>query len=249
MAEMVMGDGGVASVVSQLSESLAHQASGAVDGSVQRVVTYEWELTDHSVGSGERSSSLEAVRVDRLLTPDGFARVIERRGQELDEDGRLPRAALAREEAVVSDEMASGPPEGAEYPDLLLTDFAALAERIAPDCPGDARCIGEALIALHSTYVVDPLLGAALWEVLGGTEGVVLLGETLDRLGRPAVALQVPGHDAEHVTVIFADLERGAFLGSESILVTSRPGDGLVAPAVVSFSALAYAVLESDLAP
>lgn len=221
-------------------EGLAAAAAsqpGPADAPVQLVVTEGWWLS-----SGEAQPSvLEAVRSERYLLPDGSVRVIDRRGQPLDVAGRVPDQALQVREAVVSDETFPGPDDGPDYPQRLSTDPEPLIGQLIPD-PGEgpqpAACLGQALINLHNTYVLPADLIAGLWNVLAAADDVTYLGETTDRLGRPAVAIQTPGSSGDRISIIYADATTGAFLGSEEVLTVDSAELGLQAPAVLNFRAV-----------
>ncbi|MDR0417183.1 MAG: CU044_5270 family protein [Propionibacteriaceae bacterium] len=232
--------GAAAAALHQLAAAAAAQPPSG-DGPIQLVIAEKWSLPARESQGTAQLGPLTAVRAEHYLLDDGAWRVIERRGQPVDDKGQIANWTAAATAPATSDQTLPGPSEGPDYPTRLPTDPEALAARLAaekPTCAQPAYCLGEALIRLHQTYVLEPRLTAALWSAAADMAEVVYLGQTRDRLGRAAVAIQTPGADAGRVNVIYADPVSGAFLGSEEVVTADDHALGLPAPAVVSFTAI-----------
>jgi hypothetical protein len=106
-----------------------------------------------------------------------------------------------------------------------------------------AICVGDTIGHLHTAYVIDHELTAALWSLLAEVQGVWYLGKTRDRVGRPAVGLAFDGQAGQQ-HIIYADEATGDFLGTEVILIEDSEvfeAFGLEVPAVMEFQALTEA--------
>lgn len=236
-ADSLGGEPAAAALAGLARAAEAHAPAGS--GPVQHVRLNGWFLDEQA----SRTTTLVATVTDRYFLPDGSLRSLERRGQPLDDAGRVDDPDPVG--VVRTDETEPGPPVGPSYAQHLPTDPAALVTALVPDrteCPVLATCLTESILQLGYTWVLTPDLEAALWRTLEGRAGVTYLGDTRDRLGRPAVGFAVAARDAARQTVLYADPATGALLGSEEVLLRVGPAqEGLVSttPAVVSFTALA----------
>lgn len=201
-----------------------------------------WASSDEAGGGGEVETVLFPVRVDSYFHPDGDLRLVERRGQPLDEDGRLHPGPVSWDAAGrVSDTTFRADPE--RGPELLATlprDPRSLAERLAPaaDCPGrEGECLLETIAELHATYVVPPATASRLWRALATHGDVQTLGATRDRSGRDAVVLSAAPTGTTRLLVL-VEPATGRYLGSERVLVEPDPAFGFTPPAVVEFTSL-----------
>lgn len=229
-------------VLIALAEASARQQEPA-DLPVQFVATLSWRYAGGH-------ASLASVPAERYLLGNGLIRLIEREPQPLDAEGRVSDDADPRTLPVASDRTIPGPAAGPEYPSTLPTDPARLtAELTSGACSQASACLAEASLSLHTGFVLRPELSAALWRALAATGEADYLGETLDRIGRPAVALQVPAPGADRYRVVYADPHTGALLGADLIGTAHETGQGSIGPAVIGFTAIfgARRVSEDDL--
>jgi hypothetical protein len=210
-----------------------------------------WVQTNPDTGEADAGGGLVPSRVQLFTLPDGTMRLIQRLGEPLDPDEGL--VDTETKWLTVSDEtFPGGEDQGPLFAQALPTDPEALVSQLFPDpqeCPNLSQCIASEIRHLHGTYVVPAGVRAALWEALADTEGVWYLGDTHDRLGRPAGAFAADlGTDQQ--IVLYADQETGAYLGAEIILTENSDQLGLGAPAVIEFTALLDARwLDADQVP
>jgi hypothetical protein len=227
-------------MLSHLAERAATQPDEPVVGDVQLVQTAGWWIeTNPETGKAEARGGLVAHSSDLYGLPDGTLRLIERFGPLLDlEDGFVDPGG---EWVNVADESFDGGEVGPEYPETFSTDPQTLIGQVIPDpaeCLGTALCLVLEMESLHRRWVVQPVLRSAFWSALAQTEGVWYLGQTRDRLGRPAVAFAVMGAGKDRQTIVYADQDAGEFLGIEYLLIEDNEELGLEAPAVIEFWAL-----------
>jgi hypothetical protein len=233
---------------------LAERAAAQVDepaGEVQVVDMAEWWIETDDQGKAKADGGLVPARSQIYTMPDGMMRLIQRRGTPLDpDDGHVEAGTQGQ---MLSDESFPGthdfPPL---YAQTLPTDPQALSSELIPDpreCPGFAQCIASEIRFLHGMYVVPAKVRAAMWEALAGAQGTWYLGETRDRLGRPAVAIAVDRADNQQM-ILYTDHDTGAYLGAEAILTENSDRLGLDAPAVLEFMAVVDAHwLDTDRLP
>ena len=94
----------------------------------------------------------------------------------------------------------------------------------------------DVVAQVPATEVVPGAVDAALWRMLAAEPGLVTLGETRDRAGRDGVSITARDEASGVMIVLLADPVDGRLLGTERILLTDQPEQGLVAPVVVSFT-------------
>ncbi|MDR1426624.1 MAG: hypothetical protein LBJ08_02555 [Bifidobacteriaceae bacterium] len=221
-----------------LAESVA-LASDDGGGDVQWVRLAGWWLgAQSSEGAAGGSPTLDPISADKYFLPDGTVRLIERRGEPLD-----PHKGLVDADGTwvkIRDEAVPGRDQGAHYAQTLSTDPATLTGQLVTDragCPNLATCVANQIADLHYAYVIPARVRAAMWLALAETQGMSFLGQTNDRLGRPALAFAAPATQDRQL-LLYADQETGALLGSEVILVRDSQELGIEAPAVMEFTAL-----------
>lgn len=234
----------------------AEPGSPRGSGPVQRILLDSWVLTTDERGeSSPARSVLTPVTSDHFVLPDGRSRVIERRGDPLDPDGRVVEPlASTQGKPSDTDETFAGPDEGPGFADRLSLDPAVLRQQLI-DAPAEcartmAACLAARTTFLHYNYVLRPDTAAALWRTLAGQPGFTYLGRTRDRLDRPAVAFATPTTTKGRRQLLLADPATGDLLGSEEILVRDDADLGLDAPAVIEFIAVASSArVEADAVP
>lgn len=224
---------------------------------VQHVVVDSWfsESVDETGGRPVRSI-LRSVQRESYFLPDDTFRSIERRGDPLDQDGRVT-TPIEPDGPSLTDESFSSPDPGADYVVSLPTEPAALRDvlldgfgsRVLTETPGGAL-LGQ-IAALTSSYVMPPRLVSAILHVLAGEPSITLLGATDDRLGREALILSAPAIDGNSQQLLLIDPETGAITGDEVVLVEPSASFSFKPPAVTSFNTIARAerIAYADLPP
>lgn len=225
-----------------------------MDSPVQRVeVDAWWASSGIPENEAEVQSVLVPVRSVAYLLPTGERRSIEYRGEPLDADGRPMSTDMDWDTAPpLSDTIvAIDHAMGAGYPESLPVNQDDLIEELAPsEVCGETRggCLLSAIAMLFETYVVPPALTARIWDASANESSITTLGQTVDRLGREAVALTAAGLNPSEQVLILIDPHNGRYLGSETILIQADESFGFDPPAVISFTAVVTAerVPESD---
>lgn len=212
---------------------------------VQLVVVDSWfsESVDEAGGEAARSI-LRSVQRESYFLPDDTFRSIERRGAPLDQNGRVT-VPIETEGPSLTDESFSSPDPGADYPESLPTEPAALRDALLGgfDSPTLTKAPGGALLsqvtALTSSYVLPPRLLSAILQVLADEPSITLLGTTNDRLDRRALILSAPAIDGYSQQLLLVDPDTGAVLGDELVLVKPSVSYSFEPPAVTSFNTIA----------
>ncbi|ACZ32465.1 hypothetical protein Xcel_3466 (plasmid) [Xylanimonas cellulosilytica DSM 15894] len=224
---------------------LAEAAQGVAPpgaGEFQRVTTAGWLLAvDTDTGTVE----VAVTQTDSRLAPDGSAQISQSRGPALDVHGRLKPSSLALPgHGDTGDALPAGsfdsqlPATLPRDPDALRKTLLTLTAGMQCKTPAEqTTCIVDEIQQLYGTYVMPGDLAGALWRVLASEAGVRDLGDTTDRLGRPARALAVPSSPdqaSQRVQVLLASPSSGRLIGTET--VTLRDAYlGLTSPAVTGF--------------
>ncbi len=94
----------------------------------------------------------------------------------------------------------------------------------------------DTVAQVPATEVIPGAVDAALWRMLAAEPGLLTLGEVRDRAGRDGVSVTARDEASGVMIVLLADPVDGRLLGTERILLTDQPDQGLVAPVVVSFT-------------
>ncbi|WP_408898465.1 CU044_5270 family protein [Nocardioides sp. R1-1] len=233
-------DGAPAAAALQRLASLADQQTPPAPLPVQHVSVEAWWAATGEEADGTTTSVLEPVERDSYFQPDGTMRSIERRGAPLVE-GRLE--AEGEGETIADESFASMDP-GPGYADSLPVEPDALATRLATahdpsSCSQTSgACLMSDVVDLFHNYVISPQLTSALWRVLSTDPTITYLGESRDRLGRPADVFSTPGEDGVSQRLLLISPTTGAYLGEEVVLTEPSDLYDFRPPAVVSFSAL-----------
>jgi len=131
--------------------------------------------------------------------------------------------------------IADLPRDPAELRNALLSRSRATCQSEL----GADRCIYYAVTELFREYVIPNDLAAAMWAVLADTPIMHSLGETTDRLGRPALGFAVdayPNDDrAGNFFLLLISPETGQLIGWEEIAVNHQADDSSE-PTVVGFT-------------
>lgn len=245
----------VAPSAEEFLQDLANTAEGAPasgSGTTQYLVTSGWSTA--TVGD-ENATAIRPFKREFWIAEDGSALAIESQGDALLPDGTLDPSPAVPSIDGASDVFPPGALDEILYgfsrePDLLREQ---LLEGREPECrqeEGMAWCLMEAIANHAVTYVVPADLNGTFWRMLAETPHVYLLGETSDRMGRPAVAiasLPVETSFETTVLVLLADPSTGRILGRERISLESELID-IDRPSVTSFTTITESrwVDESD---
>lgn len=209
---------------------------------VQKVLTTGWwSSTDEATGKARATTRLYPVDSAQYTLPDNTVLSTEVRGAALDKAGRTVSASSRRTTTV---ETFPGSELGTGYAAGLPTEPRALVRRLVDDpaeCPVLGECLVGAITSLNQAWVVPPKVQAALWLTLLDRSEVTSLGDTRDRIGRPAVALLLTTPGSERQTILYADPATGLYRGYETVLIKDSIELGLTAPAVIDFTALVSA--------
>ncbi|OUZ10250.1 hypothetical protein BHE97_07795 [Aeromicrobium sp. PE09-221] len=206
-----------------------------------------WFTSSEHEADGSINSSLVSVTRESNFAPDGTMHIVESRGSDLDQHGRVTKPADEPGAPTTVNESFESNDPGPGFADELSTDPQRLRQQLdarqdPETCAGTpASCLVIDTIDLFHSYVVRPELAAALWRTLASEPEVTYLGEVNDRLNRPADAFVVPGLDQTTQLLIFLDPETGLYLGDEEILIEPSEAFEFEPPAVLSFSALVEA--------
>lgn len=137
------------------------------------------------------------------------------------------------------------PPGGASQVPALPADPADLRTHLlaGSECADPAVTADwcrflllDTVAQVPMTEVVPGAVDAALWRMLADEPGLLTLGESRDRAGRAGVSVTARDEASGVMIVLLADPVDGRLLGTERILLTDQPEQGLVAPVVVSFT-------------
>lgn len=222
------------------------QVDPAPRGQVQHTLSQSWLLSTNAQGDGTADSTVDPTVVESWLGPDGSLVSAEWRGTHLGADGRLGAVDTSPSEAAV-DRLRAGTLDPDRVTDLSLDPDTLRAQLRAPlaatgcgpDAPEDAGawCLYRAVTDLSARYVLPSDVEAAFWEALADEPGVTLAGEVVDRTGRRAVAVSVPGAPTDldpTVRVLLVDRGTGRLSGLEEVVLSSQVL-GFTEPTVTQF--------------
>ncbi|YCK39698.1 CU044_5270 family protein [Actinomadura sp. ATCC 39365] len=118
---------------------------------------------------------------------------------------------------------SSGCPGRPAYARLAAwpTDPAQVRAKIVADTGEEPLRVWRALQGLVRESVVRPSLGAALYQVAAGLDGIVLIGDAVDAAGRPGLAVAMDEGDGSRSELIF-DRETYRYLGERTVNTRDR---------------------------
>ncbi|SDC23608.1 hypothetical protein SAMN05216410_1445 [Sanguibacter gelidistatuariae] len=229
--------------LTELAEAARSAPAPDRAGDVQRVATYAW-LLEQNGDTGQ--TAVIPTRSVWWLAPDGAIRSTQLRTDAIDPEGMIsPSAESSQAGPVSSDDFPPGSLDPALPTNLPRDRVALTAELTAlaggPSCEVDtttqATCLFTAVQQLFSQYVVPGDLAAAMWSALAAQPGVVDLGSTTDRFGRPGAAVAVapaPGAPST-VTVLVISPTDGQLLAAETITIDDSER-GITSASVTGFT-------------
>lgn len=245
--DLAHGAGGSArDTLLELAAVADAQVDPAPRGQVQRTLSQSWLLSTNAQWDGTSDSTVDPTVVESWLGPDGSLVSAEWRGTHLDAGGRLGAVDTSPSEAAV-DRLRAGSVDPDLVAGLSLDPDTLRAQLRAPlaatgcgtDAPADAGawCLYRAVTDLSARYVLPSDVEAAMWEALADEPGVTLAGEVVDRTGRRAVAVSVPGAPTDldpTVRVLLVDRATGRLSGLEEVVLSSQLL-GFTEPTVTQF--------------
>ncbi|MGW6504781.1 CU044_5270 family protein [Nonomuraea angiospora] len=144
------------------------------------------------------------------------------REQALTATGPAPRKFWDRGvEDILSE--SSGCPGQPAYARLGAwpTDPAQVRAKIVADTGEEPLRIWSSLQGLIRESVVRPSLGAALYQVAAGLDGIALIGDAVDVSGRPGLAVAMDEGDGTRSELIF-DRRTYRYLGERTVVTKAK---------------------------
>ncbi|MEU8140519.1 CU044_5270 family protein [Nonomuraea sp. NPDC048901] len=144
------------------------------------------------------------------------------RTQALSATGPVPRKYWDRgvEDIVYEPGACPGQPAYARL-GAWPTDPGQVRAKIVADTGEEPLRIWHSLQGLVPESVVRPSLGAALYQVAAGLDGIVLIGDTVDAAGRPGLAVAMDEGNGTRSELIF-DRETYGYLGERTVNTRDR---------------------------
>lgn len=116
------------------------------------------------------------------------------------------------------------PPEVVNLDGSAATDLQAALAAFGATPESSSGELLAAITGLLEYWTLDDEQHATLLELLVDSGGVTVRGETIDRLGRDVIGLQVSSVIPERIDTVFVSTETGRIVGMESELVTQLDG-------------------------
>ncbi|MFI6803168.1 CU044_5270 family protein [Streptosporangium canum] len=182
-------------------------------------------LAQHSLYTKDESDRMLYTKVlvseERWEAADVGKPWLSRR-QNLSATGPAPRKYWDRgvEDIVSETGTCPGQPAYARL-GAWPTDPARVRAKIVADTGEEPLRIWHSLQSLVRESVVRPSLGAALYQVAGGLDGIVLIGDTVDVAGRPGLAVAMDEGDGTRSELIF-DRKTYHYLGERTVSIRDR---------------------------
>ncbi|MEO5535264.1 MAG: hypothetical protein ABIR17_09055 [Pseudolysinimonas sp.] len=206
------------------------------------VIASETWSADLTEVAGTTTTFVQPREVTRTYHPDGSASIVTLAGSV--RWGTVPNETAAPQPGTVLERLDF---TAAESPRLFLTPPpSSSGEDLRAYLGGifgftEATTTGEyfgAVENLRNEWELDGAQTAALTEMLASLPDVSILGEVMDRLGRPAIAVATStrAHGTFEDVLLF-DKESGALLASEEIYLGGDPDISLASPSVFNYVA------------
>jgi hypothetical protein len=222
------------------SKVRAVQVPATADGDIRYTRISGWNLNTRIDGQLVTSVVLPEVRETwRALDGSGRQRVAPGEPVYPSDDARRDWQSEAAALRVRDGRV--GPGEIANmYPEQLSTDQVLLRDQLAAGHPAENGAY-ELLVAVADLYreqLPEPSVRAALLDVLSETADLQLLGETVDRLGRPGLAVAVQSADSGLPTLhsLIFDQRSGVLLAAEQMLTETAGRLNVAVPSVISYT-------------
>lgn len=218
-------------------DALLHLAGVADDapdlsrtGDVQYVALYSW-LSELDMDT--RTTTVYPTADQRWTAADGSSQIIQRRAEPVTYDGAIDTAAGPSAAGATSTTDVLAGTNDPFAVAALPTDPEALtasllehsAEMLADDPGARDSVLVKSVAAQFDLSIVPQDVAAAMWTVLADAPTVRLVGETTDRLGRPAVAVAVADTSStsdgyESVDVLIISPTDGQLMGTETVTLS-----------------------------
>ncbi|CUU60442.1 hypothetical protein Ga0074812_14018 [Parafrankia irregularis] len=215
----------------------AAEAPASSSTGYRYVRTQSWDLSTRIDGVQVRSAVLPEIR-EVWRAPDGSGRIRTVAGEPQfpSEDARQAWEEEGRPIADPADETFPAGGLGAMYPADLPTGTTELAALLATSHPVE-NGPAETLVAIADLCLeqVPPApVRAALLDVLASTPDLYFQGRTVDRAGRPALAVAVDSAMSGLPTryTLLIDPTDGRLLGQEKTLTGTAGALGVPFPAL-----------------
>lgn len=209
------------------------------------VESYAWYSTSETDTEGSTTTVVQPVFQSLTVHPDGSVTSTEDRSSGMDVDGKIvDRAVDPTAGQVVTDELPAGTLDPTWARSLPRNDPAAMRTAMIDKQGGDDFCLslGDGgipycmLVTTQDMYYSSPVpsdVAASAWGAFADEQGVYLLGQTVDRVGRLGVAVAVMEPPAEGVTpradIMIISPTTGQLLSWEWIdRAPSEPGGAIV---------------------
>jgi hypothetical protein len=222
------------------SDVRALPASAAADGDIRYTRTSAWNLNTRVDGQMVTSVVLPEIR-ETWRAPDGSGRLRVAPDEPIYPSAEARRDWSSGAPPLRVRDQQVGPGEiAAMYPDDLSADPGLLRIELAAGHPVENGPY-EALVAVADLYreqlpVAD--VRAAVLEVVAGTAGLQLLGETVDRAGRAGLAVGVETADSGLPTLhtLIFDQTDGTLLAAEQTLTQTAGKLNVPVPSVIGYT-------------
>ncbi|MCK9894019.1 CU044_5270 family protein [Frankia sp. AgB32] len=220
----------------------------------QYVRTQSWDLSTRIDGRQVRSAVVPEIReVWRASEGSGRIRTTSGTPQFPSEQARQDWEKEGRPTADPADETFPAGALDAMYPTNLPTSTAELAALLATGHPA-SNGPAETLVAIADLYreqTPPAPVRAALLDILATTPGLHLQGHTVDRAGRPALAVAVDSAMSGLPTryALLINPTDGRLLGQEQTLTTTAGALDVSIPAVISYTSYLTAAHTDDTEP
>ncbi|MFF4194447.1 CU044_5270 family protein [Nonomuraea sp. NPDC001831] len=210
-------------------------------------------LAQHSLYTRDKAGTMQYTKVmvneERWEAADVGKPWLSRK-QSLSATGPAPRRFWDHGvEDILSE--SSGCPGQPAYARLRTwpTDPAQVRAKIVADTGEEPLRIWSSLQGLIRESVVRPSLGAALYQVAAGLDGIVLIGDAADVSGRPGLAVAMDEGNGTRSELIF-DRQTYHYLGERTVVTKGKrvelpKGEYIEKKGTVTGTA----VLAADLAP
>ncbi|MDX3102731.1 CU044_5270 family protein [Nonomuraea angiospora] len=182
-------------------------------------------LAQQSLYTKDKSGAMQYTKVlvneERWEAADVDKPWLSRR-QALSATGPAPRKFWDRGTEDILYE-SSGCPGRPAYARLGAwpTDPAQVRAKIVADTGEAPLRVWTSLKSLIRESVVRPSLGAALYQVAAGLDGIVLIGDAVDVSGRPGLAVAMDEGDGTRSELIF-DRQTYQYLGERTVVTKAK---------------------------
>lgn len=216
-------------------------------GEVQFIAKIESLRESGLEEDGQQFHQIGLRRVDTWIAPDGSGQISETTGSQVVDVSRgseLDATAIYGEEQCwqypvghFNSKIVARLPRDPAQLRLALIDYACGDVSAAGQSEQD-RCMISAVPFFYNQYVIPGDLAAAFWATISESPELRSLGDTTDRLGRPAAAfamLEGEDRDGASVLVLLVSPDTGRLIGTEEVDLYNQ-FLGITEPTVVTIT-------------